>query len=140
VFFAPGRGLLFVPLFLLPGLGLFKSVLVAAVFALGAFVASTWLWTQRRKRSPALTLSSVGAAIDGLPLLGWHQFVSVRRSRAVRPELEISLATPVNATRGSPLFRILGSHSLVLNAYLLADAPEDIEDAFNHFLPRSAIS
>jgi hypothetical protein len=111
------------------------------VFALGAFVVSTWFWTRRRKATPALIITADGAAIDGVPRLEWGQIVSVRRhdGRAGRPQLDISLATPVSArARNSPLCQIVGSHSMVLSVYLLADPPEDIEDAFNFFLPRPA--
>jgi hypothetical protein len=142
VFFSPGRGLLIVPFLFLPGMTLFKSALVAGVFALAAFIGATWFWTRRRKASPALVLSDSGAMIDGLPQLEWRQIVSVRRhdGRLDRPQLEISLATPIKGARASPLFELLGSNRLLLRAYLLADRLEEVEDAFNFFLPRPAIS
>jgi hypothetical protein len=134
VFFAPGRGLLILPFVFVPGMTLFKSALVAAVFALGAFLGATWFWTQKRKASPAVILSAAGAMIDGAPALRWTQIASVRRGDSIRPELEISLTAPIAAPRPSPLIQMIAPRLLVLRAYLLADPPEDVEDAFTYFL------
>lgn len=135
VFFSPGGGLLILPFLFVPGMGLFKSVLMAGLFALAAFAVSTWWWTRRRTRDAALVLSDAGAEIEGLALIPWRQIAGVHRGHdaAGKPALMIALNAPAQRRGQSPLWQA-DPRAIMLRVALLADPVDEIEGAFLAFI------
>jgi hypothetical protein len=135
VFFAPRPGFLFLPLVFIPGMALFKSVLIAGLATALVFVIATWLHSKARRGTPALQLSFASARIEGLGDLIWNDIASVRRVEDERgkPALEISLRNAPARVTPSPLWRPAGARTILLRTALLEDPIETIEEAFDFF-------
>jgi hypothetical protein len=101
VFFLSGPALIVAPLLIIPGLALLKSLLLAALAALGSLVLSSILWTWARRRAPALVLSRDGVSIDGLPTIPWRAIANVRRTGQTGG-LEVRLIDAPSPERGHP--------------------------------------
>jgi hypothetical protein len=139
VFFAPRPGLLFLPLVFIPGVALFKSVVVAGIIAGLVFALATYLRSNTRRRRPALQLTFASARVEGLGDLVWGDIANVRRAVDERgkPALEIALRNAPARVSPSPLWRPAGSRTVLLKVALLEDPIETIEEAFNFFLAKS---
>jgi hypothetical protein len=133
---APGPGLFFAPLVILPGMALFKSILVAVAFAALVFLAGALVWTSLRRRAPALVMEPEGMKLEGLLPQPWSQIEGIRplMDERGRPAIEMRLKRrPLRAPR-SPLWRVSGPHTIIIHASLLEDPAAEIEDAFEYFL------
>ena len=138
--FAPGPGLFFAPLLILPGLALFRSLLIALVVALGSFAIGAMLWTRYRRGAAALILEPEGMKIEGLGPQPWSQIEGMRplTDEHGRPAIEIRLKRTIPRGPRSPLWRASGAHTIVIYASLLEDPAAEIEDAFEFFLTGGA--
>lgn len=136
VIFTPKPGFLIAPLVFLPGIILFKSVIMSAMMAAAAFLAVSVWYSGRRKRSPPLVLSSEGLAIESMKLVPWRDVAAISRAadQRGRPALHIDFNKRGPQINSSPLWKITGSQSIMLHVSLLADRFEDIEDAFDLFM------
>jgi hypothetical protein len=136
VLFAPKPGFLLAPIVFLPGMALFKSVIMAALIAAAAYAAMALWYSSQRKRNDALVLSDQGLTIEGMKPMPWRDVASI--SRAVdqrgRPALNIDFHKRGPQINASPLWKITGSQSILLHVSLLTDRLEDIEDAFDLFM------
>jgi hypothetical protein len=134
--FAPGPALYFAPLLILPGIWLFRTVFAAITFAVIVFLAGAVAWTSLRQRQPALVLSPEGMRIEGMTLHAWSQIEGIRplTDDKGRPAIEVRLKRGAPRTVRSPLWRPTGRYTILIHASLLADAPAEIEDAFEFFL------
>lgn len=139
VFFAPRPGMLFLPLVFIPGVELFKSVLIAALVAILVFALATYLRSNARRRRPALQLSFASARIEGLGDLVWSDIANVRRAVDERgkPALELALRNAPSRVTPSPLWRPAAPRTILLKTALLEDPIETIEEAFAFFLAKS---
>lgn len=136
VIFTPKPGFLVAPLVFLPSIGLFKSVIMAALLAAAAFLAVSMWYSSQRKRNPPLVLSSNGLAIESMKLVPWRDVAAVSRAadQRGRPALNIDFNRRGPQINASPLWKITGSQSILLHVSLLSDRLEDIEDAFDLFM------
>jgi hypothetical protein len=136
VVFAPGPGCVIAPLLFVPGVWLFKNMLLAAVAAIGCLAVATLLWTRRRKMAPALVLARSGMSLEGLGLTRWSDIAGVRRVTDAlgRPALELDLKRRAPRALRSPLWRATRPNAIVIHASLLEDPIPTIEDAFRFFL------
>jgi hypothetical protein len=136
VIFTPKPGFLIAPFVFLPGIGLFKSVIVAALMAAAAFMAVSMWYSAKRKRNPPLVLSAEGLAIESMKPVPWSDVAAISRAadERGRPALNIDFRKRGPQINASPLWKITGSQSIVLHVSLLADRFEDIEDAFDLFM------
>lgn len=139
VMFAPRPGFLFLPLVFLPGMALFKNVVMAALVAALVFVVATWLRSNARRNTPALQLSFASARIEGLGDLVWGDIASLREATDERgkPALEITLRNAPTRVTPSPLWRPAAPRTILLRTALLEDSPETIRDAFDFFMAKN---
>ncbi|MGE3303366.1 MAG: hypothetical protein AB7M12_09655 [Hyphomonadaceae bacterium] len=135
LFFAPGPGCLVAPLLYAIAAAVTRNYVTAAAVAVAAFLIATLLWTERRKREPALVLGRAGMRIEGLSLTPWSEIAGVRRAAdaAGNAALEIALRGRAPKMLRSPLWRP-SPEGILIHTSLLEDSAEAIEEAFRFFL------
>jgi hypothetical protein len=146
VLLAPAPGCLLAPIFVVPGFALTQSLALSVLIAAAAFLVTSWLWTIRRRRRPALILSDDGVEIDGLPRIPWGLVHAVKpgpnetEAEGLVVRLKQQLfgpgGTANRANLLTPLWRPLEENALLLRTPLLQDPSPDIERAFRYFLGR----
>jgi hypothetical protein len=139
--FTPGPGWLIAPLLIIPGVALFKTIIVAVLFATFSFMLGLAVWTRTRQRQAALALTPEGMRLDAMPFQAWSQIQGIRplTDEKDRPVLEIRLKRVIlPSEQRTPLWRPSGDHTILLDTSLLQDSAAEIEDAFEWFLTQPA--